>query len=517
MEIRHSMWQLKNNYTHMKYDVIIVGSGLGGLSCGAILSKEGYNVLVLEKNKQIGGSLQTFVRDRQIFDTGIHYIGGLDEGQNLNRYFKFIGIMDDLKLKKLDEDGFDIVSFDGDKTDYKYAQGYENFVNTMSAYFPEERAGIVSYCNVLQEVCNSFPMYNLKSSNGHWNNVAFHDVSAKDFIASCTSNTKLQAVLAGTNPLYAGEGDKTPLYTHALVINSYIESAYRCLDGGSQMARLLTRIILNNGGKVLKHAHVTKFIFKGDEIESVELRDGRRFEAKQFISNIHPAVTLDLLEEGKVRNAYKKRINSLENSVSVFIVYLVLKENSLDYFNCNYYHYIDPDVWEGATYGSDWPKSYAVFTGASAKNEKFAQTVTVMAYMQYDEMKTWAESYNIVGYEVERGEAYEEFKRQKAEVLLSRLEERFPGIRDKVASWYTSTPLTYRDYIGTKDGSLYGITKDYKDPMRSFISAKTKIPNLFLTGQNLNMHGVLGVTIGSVVTCSEFLGNQYIMSKVNRF
>src|SRR5690606_23132991 len=104
----------------MKYDVIIIGSGLGGLECGAILSREGYNVLVLEKNKQIGGSLQTFSRDKQIFDTGIHYIGGLDEGQNLHQYFKYLGIMDSLKLKKLDEDGFDIVSFEGDDNAYKY-------------------------------------------------------------------------------------------------------------------------------------------------------------------------------------------------------------------------------------------------------------------------------------------------------------------------------------------------------------------------------------------------------------
>src|SRR5699024_11498161 len=101
--------------------------------------------------------------------------------------------------------------------------------------------------------------YNLKANKGDWSNVAFHDVSAKDFIASCTKNKKLQAVLAGTNALYAGEGDKTPLYTHALVINSFIESAYRCIDVGSQMARLFIRAILNNGGKVLKHAHAKKF------------------------------------------------------------------------------------------------------------------------------------------------------------------------------------------------------------------------------------------------------------------
>src|SRR5687768_31094 len=117
--------------TDNKYDVIIIGSGLGGLECGYILSQEGYKVLSLEKNKQIGGNLQTFARDRCIFDTGIHYIGGLSEGQNLHSYFKYFGIMDKLKLKKLDEDAYDVISFESDPQEYPHAQGYDNFKDNL--------------------------------------------------------------------------------------------------------------------------------------------------------------------------------------------------------------------------------------------------------------------------------------------------------------------------------------------------------------------------------------------------
>src|SRR5690606_3565133 len=166
-------------------------------------------------------------------------------------YFKYLEIMDQLKLKILDEDGFDVIYFEGDYQEYRYEQGYDNFIEILAGYFPQEREGIIHYCDKIREVCSIFPMYNLKPSNGDWGNVAYHDVSAKDFIASCTSNKILQGVLAGTNALYAGEGDKTPLYTHALVINSYIESAYRCIDGGSQIARLLSRQIIQNGGKII--------------------------------------------------------------------------------------------------------------------------------------------------------------------------------------------------------------------------------------------------------------------------
>ena len=79
-----------------------------------------------------------------------------------------------------------------------------------------------------------------------------------------------------------------------------------------------------------------------------------------------------------------------------------------------------------------------------------------------------------------------------------------------------STPLSYRDYIGCHNGNLYGYVKDSNNPLRTFISPKTKIKNLFLTGQNINMHGVLGVTIGAVVTCSEILGRNYLIRKINQ-
>ena len=113
-----------------------------------------------------------------------------------------------------------------------------------------------------------------------------------------------------------------------------------------------------------------------------------------------------------------------------------------------------------------------------------------------------------------RWEDYEAFKIEKAEKLLNALEKRMPGIRSKVQSYTSATPITYRDYIGSKEGSLYGAIKDYKEPLKTFITPRTKVGNLFLTGQNLNLHGVLGVTVSSVVTCTEILGNQQLITEI---
>src|SRR4051812_25106247 len=117
-----------------RFDVLIIGSGMGGLVCADMLGREGYRVCVVEKNKQLGGSLQTYVRDKVIFDSGVHYLGGLDEGQNLYQIFKYIDIIDKLKLQKQNSDAFDKIMIDNDPVEYPQAQGYENFIKQLLVY-----------------------------------------------------------------------------------------------------------------------------------------------------------------------------------------------------------------------------------------------------------------------------------------------------------------------------------------------------------------------------------------------
>ncbi|HET9278238.1 MAG TPA: NAD(P)-binding protein, partial [Flavitalea sp.] len=223
-----------------QFDVLIIGSGMGGLVCGAILGMEGYKVCILEKNKQLGGCLQTYVRDRVIFDSGVHYLGGLEKGQNLYQIFKYLGLMDKLKLQKMDEDAFDKIVIDSDGKEYVYAQGYENFIAKLVVDFPDEETSIRQYCDKIKEVCSRFPLYNLRSG-GYDEKEGVLGIDTRGYIESVTDNKTLQAVLAGNNPLYAGQGDKTPFYVHALILNSYIESSYKCIDGGSQISKLLAK------------------------------------------------------------------------------------------------------------------------------------------------------------------------------------------------------------------------------------------------------------------------------------
>ena len=111
----------------MKYDFIIIGGGMSGLVCAFILSKEGKKVVVLEKNSQLGGGLQIFSRDKTLFETGVHYVGGLEDGQTLNQLFKYLNLMDKIQIKQMDKDCFDKIHFGNEDKCYSIGQGYEKF------------------------------------------------------------------------------------------------------------------------------------------------------------------------------------------------------------------------------------------------------------------------------------------------------------------------------------------------------------------------------------------------------
>lgn len=503
------------------YDFVIIGSGLGGLECAYILASEGYSVVVLEKNRQLGGSMQVFSRNKHVFDTGVHYVGGLDEGQNMYQFFKYFGLIDRVKFKKLDVNGFDRLKFKGEEHEYLYGQGYDNFKVLLIKDFPEEEKAIIEYCEKIIEITKEFPMYNVDNSlDPNYFAKDYLTIDTCRFIESLTENKRLRNVLAGTKMLYAGVKDETPLYVHALVINSYIESAYRIVDGGSRIAIQLAKSVKKLGGEIFNNAKVISSTFEGEEkkspMRSVILEDGREFFAKQFISNIAPSPTIDIVGEKRFNRAYVNRIRKIKTTMSSFTLHLSLKKDRVKYWNYNLYYISDDTVWDAINYKeADWPTSILVSMPYSKKTTEYTDVVSFVTYMNFSEVEKWKDSYSIDSKKNDRGSDYLEWKHQKEQHFLDVIEkEIFPDIRDHIIAIESSTPLTYRDYIGNTDGALYGSAKDYKSPMKTFVNTRTKVPNLLLTGQYLNLHGVLGVTVSSFVTCFEFIDREYLVEKI---
>ena len=496
-----------------KFDVLIIGSGMGALVCGNILSLEGYRVCMVEKNKQLGGSLQIYVRNRVIFDSGVHYLGGLDKGQNLYQIFKYLGLIDKLRLERMNS-AFDLVMLQGQDKAYRIMQGYDAFETEMIREFPEEKAAILKYTQTIKDVCDSFPLYRLRTTGDPEKKQAVMKISAKKFIEELTANHTLRTVLAGNNMLYAGSGEKTPFYVHALTVNSYFESAWRCKDGGSQITKFLAKNITDAGGMIFRNREVKKLIVESGKVVRALLNDGSSIEAGIFISNTTPANTYRITDSPLIRAVTRTRIEDMPTTVSSFILNLVFKKDQFPYDNHNYYYQVRGKSWEMDSYEeTDWPRGYAIYLSPGS-NPGFAAGMTIFAYMRYEDLRPWAESFNTVSNKKERGTDYELFKHKKADQLLNRVEEKFPDLRKSILHQYSATPLTFRDYIGNDDGNLYGSSKDYQNPLGTLISPKTRIPNLYLTGQYLNLHGILGTAISGLITSMAVTGKNDFIEKI---
>ena len=206
---------------------MIIGAGLGGLFTGAILSKEGFEVTVLEKNATIGGGLQSFQRFGETFDTGMHVVGGMRPGGNIWRICRYLGIADKVRLMDVDDDCTDRLFFAEDRKSYTIAQGREGFVESLTRHFPHEREGLERYVDAVMRIADSTDLFNLRPSTGTlslFSGSSDFLMAATDFIAQFTSDPKLRAVLAYMNPLYGGR--RACHHQHAL--HSWCQSLCGC-------------------------------------------------------------------------------------------------------------------------------------------------------------------------------------------------------------------------------------------------------------------------------------------------
>ena len=492
-----------------KGKVVIIGSGLGGLSCGVLLAKNGYDVTVLEQGAQIGGCLQCFTRQNAKFETGMHFIGSAAKGQTLDRLMNYLEIKKDVRLAELDRTGYEVISLNGNL--YKYANGREAFIKQMSDYFPHQHENLVRFYDLVDRVAGASSLHSLKyAETDAAINTEYQLRSINEVIDSIITDPLLAKVLVGNLPLYAAEKDKTPFSTYAFIMDFYNQSAFRIVGGSDSVAKSMQQTIQHYGGQVLKRHQVTRIVCDDTHAVGVEVNGCQFVEADIVISDAHPMRTLELIDSKIIRPVFRKRINSMPQTVGGFSVYLEFKDKAVPYMNYNYYGYNQGTPWGCEQYDENtWPKGFLYMHFCQDNAPMFAKTGVVLSYMHMNEVRRWMDTR--VG---KRGQDYEDFKNRKAELLLNSLESHFPGIRHAIKNIYTSTPLTYQDYTGTQDGSMYGIAKDVSLGAAGRVPHKTKIPNVYQTGQNINSHGMLGVLVGTIVTCSELLSAKTIYQQI---
>ena len=422
--------------------VVIIGGGLGGLECGLILQRNGYDVTILERNARPGGCLQSFSRGGLSFDTGFHYAGGLGEGEPLHTLFEYFGLTG-LPWRQLDPDCADEIVIDGKS--FPMATGYDRFVDRLAELFPSERESLLEYVAFLKGV-----------GEGIFN--AFGSGSV--------------------NPLFersASEYLESRFF--AQISNSFIQSSWRLPGGGSLIASTLVEQLVAAGGKIQTGTEVTSIHTVDGLVDHVSA-GGREFKADLVVSDAHPAVTVGMVEpQESLRKVYRERISGLGNTWGAFTANIVLKEDKLDYLNRNIF------IHEGGK--EVMVHFYPVPEGSRATH---LDLITPMEYISREDP------------------GYQAAKQAKLDECLALATSRLPGLRDAILEVYTSTPATYRRYTLTPQGSAFGIRKVCTNVAATVLSPRTPVRNLYLTGQSLNLHGLLGVSMTSILTCREILG-----------
>lgn len=460
--------------------IIIIGSGLGGLEVALMMAKDGKKVLVLERQHQTGGCMQSYRRGRLNFDTGLHYVGGLAEGGQLYDAFESLGLMS-LPWKQMDSDSFEEIHICGQT--FCWPQGKKHFINAMKSYFPKEEKGLDLYSNLLE--CTDELWMQKTNAWKYLNSIISDPLLIQVLSAPATCKMELRK-------------ETLPLFTYVHGIAPFIESSWRLAADGNLLVSCLAGQIRAYGGEVLTDKEVISLKEEDGRIVQALCSDGTSYEADFFVSNAHPAVTCSLVgESALMKKVFRRRMSMQPNTFGIFTLHLQLRSGYLQYFNHNKLVFAEQNCWDMAVDKSLQVKGIMISARIPEKGENVIN-IDILTPMLWEVV----EEYNgtIVFH---RPKAYKDMKAKVARQCLALAESVIPGLGDKIIKAWSSTPLTYKDYNLTPEGSAFGFRKDFSNPMMTIVSPRTTIPNLFLTGQSLMLHGLHGVTMTATHTCKE--------------
>ncbi|MBZ2167453.1 phytoene desaturase family protein [Marinobacter sp. F4216] len=499
------------------YDAIVIGSGIGGLTAAACLSKMGKKVVVFEQHYTAGGFTHSYDRNGYEWDVGVHYIGDMGADHTLGkRLFDYI-TDGQLHWAPMD-DHYDRIFLGGRHVDL--VAGPDNFKAELNKEFPGEEAAIDTYLDYLRTVSKAMPGLVLGKvlpdiASGPLRKLVnkaapdYLNKPTREVLESLTDNQELIAVLTGQwgdNGLPPAESS---FIIHALIARHYLYGGYYPIGGASEMAKTIIPVVQESGGEVFTYADVKEILIEKDKAVGVRMADGAEVRAPLVISNAGVFNTFGPLlpDSAKEKPYYLDKLQTVQRSMASNCLYIGLKDTAenLQLPKTNYW------IYPGADYekhladfmadpaNTDIPLTYISFP--SAKDPSFAErypgraTIEIVAPGPYEWYADWADK--PWG---KRGEEYEAEKEAYAQRLLAKLYEKFPHLEGKVDYYELSTPLSTDYFCRYTKGEIYGLNHTPDRFEQDWLKPKTRIPGLYLTGQDVMTCGVVGAMIGGLLT-----------------
>lgn len=517
-----------------KYDAIVIGSGLGGLSTAAILSKEGKKALVLEKHYTAGGFTHTFTRKDYEWDVGLHYVGSVEKKERiLRRLFDYV-TNSQLDWADMGE-VYDRIIF-GEK-EYPLVKGLDNFKNKLKEYFPsrKDQDAIDDYTDTVYKASvagRSFyeekglaPIVSwLVSPFMRMNYLKYARLTTLQVMLSITDNKELIGVLTGQYGDYGLPPSESSFAMHAMVVKHYLNGGSYPVGGSGRIAATIAPVIEQSGGKIYTNAEVTEIIIREGNAVGVKMADGNEILSDVVISGAGIENTYNyLLPQNISANlGLKQQTNLVRPSASHISLYIGLKHTAkeLGLRTANYWIY--PDNYDHDQNLRNFlkdpsgplPVTYISFP--SAKDPDFENrypgrsTIEIIGFAPYQ----WFEKWENTKWK-KRGEDYEKFKEEISQRLLAQLYRFEPQVKGKIDTYELSTPLSTRNFANYHHGEIYGIAHSPDRFELKFLRAHTPIRNLFLTGQDIVTAGIGAALLSGVITASAItrknLGKKIIM------
>ena len=512
----------KNGENRDKYDVIIIGSGISGLTAASIFSQlYGKKVLLTERHGKIGGFTHTFKRlGKYEWDVGLHYVGGMQKGQMTRAIFDYI-TAGKVKWSKM-PDPYDVFIYPD--IIFKLREGENNFKNDLIKLFPDEKKPIIQYFKDMKRVVRRHRRASVAEIlPSSLNILAFllripgrklARSITKDYFDRYFSDEKLKAILASQWGDHGLPPGMSTFFIHSLIVQHYIDGGYFPVGGSRMIAESIVPLIEEKGGTVVTRNNVEKILIENDRavgISSLEKRGEDHQQRKYFADIIVSAVgvytTYKKLVDSTQTEHLKNEVANLPPGIANVTLFIGLKNDpdNLGWNGENYWIYDSLDHDKIFERKNDLLKgqAHAVYVSFPSKKNPEAQshTMEIIAFIDYEPFKKWADQPV-----KKRDESYQQVKQTITEAMIGLVEKYFPGFKNLIDYAELSTPLTTEHYTGHYQGNIYGIPAVPKRYDLDVINIRSPIKNLYLTGADTSGHGIVGAMMSGVLTTAVIQG-----------